>query len=293
MRFAFKKKNAACVFASLILASLLPLQANAHRTWLLPSATQLEGKEPWVTFDAAVSENLFDFDTNAFKLEGLEITGPDGQPVAAENQFAGRLRSNFDVKLSKPGTYKVGITAESIMASYKVNGEPKRWRGPKSAFEKAVPANAEELQKTDIHNRLETYVSLAKPNNAVLKATGVGLEVLPVTHPNDLQAGHKASFQVLLNGQPVPKLVLAVVPGGVRYRGILREIRGVTNEKGEFSVTLPEAGMYWIGASYPSRNDDDEAPVKPANADAPKAPATPPAMPQQRYSYSGTFEVLP
>jgi uncharacterized GH25 family protein len=293
MRITLKKKNIALVFASLMLASMLPMQASAHRTFLLPSSTQFEGQEAWVTFDAAVTENLFDFDTNAFKLENVDILGPDGNSVTAENQFAGRLRSVFDLKLSQPGTYKVSAVTESVMASYKLNGEQKRWRGPQSAFEKSVPAEAQDVQKTAIHNRLETYVSLAKPNRTVLKASGVGLELLPLTHPNDLQVGGKARFKVLLNGQPVPKHVLAVVPGGVRYRGILQEIRGVTDEKGEFSVVLPAAGMYWIGIGYPARGGmDEEEQVKPGNAGAPKA-QTPPAMPAQRYSYSGTFEVLP
>ena len=40
-------------------------QAQAHRQWLLPSSTQIDTKEPWVTIDGAVSEQLFDLDTNA------------------------------------------------------------------------------------------------------------------------------------------------------------------------------------------------------------------------------------
>ena len=36
---------------ALALASL-SLQAAAHRTWLLPSATIVETKESWVTIDA-------------------------------------------------------------------------------------------------------------------------------------------------------------------------------------------------------------------------------------------------
>ena len=59
----------------LALAALITLTspALAHRFWILPSATVLSGDEPWVTFDAAVSNNLFFADHVAPPLEaGLQ-----------------------------------------------------------------------------------------------------------------------------------------------------------------------------------------------------------------------------
>jgi len=43
---------------ALLLALALPNAAQAHRVWLLPAATVLSGDEPWVTFDAAVSNDI-------------------------------------------------------------------------------------------------------------------------------------------------------------------------------------------------------------------------------------------
>lgn len=108
MKILFNNTVFNLAVASLLLGGMLPA-AHAHRTWLLPSATQVEGKEAWVTVDAAVSENLFDFDTNALKLDGLAVAGPDGAPVQPENQHAGKLRSSFDLKLGKPGTYRISM----------------------------------------------------------------------------------------------------------------------------------------------------------------------------------------
>jgi hypothetical protein len=253
----------------------------------LPSSTQLEGKEPWVTVDAAVSENLFEFDTNTLPLDGLTVTGPDGLQLTPENQFSGKLRSSFDLKLPKPGTYKISQVNESVMASYKLNGEAKRWRGAADAMQKEIPANAEELRTTTIHNRRETYVSSGQPSKIATASTGVGLEVIPFTHPNELTAGEKAKFSVLLDGKPLSNFKLAVVPGGVRYRGVLKEIAVATNAKGEFSVSLPAPGMYWIGAGYPARAEAMDAPQ------AAKASSQTPEQPAKRFTYSGTFEVLP
>lgn len=33
--------------------------ASAHRAWILPGATVLSSEEPWVTFDAAISNDIF------------------------------------------------------------------------------------------------------------------------------------------------------------------------------------------------------------------------------------------
>jgi len=283
MNQIFKKPTLALAAASLLLtAAMLPLQAQAHRTWLLPSATQLEGKEPWVTVDAAVSENLFDYDTNTLKLDGLHISGPGGATLQPENPHSGRLRSSFDLKLAQPGTYRISLVTESVIASYKQNGEMKRWRGALDAFPREIPANAEALRSTRLHSRLETFVSAGKPGDATVKPSGVGLEMQPLTHPNDLAPGEAARFRLLLDGKPAAGLAVSVVPGGVRYRGVLNEILVKTDANGEFSVTWPRPGMYWVGASYPPRTVAGGNPQ-----------GTPPALPERRVSYAATLEVLP
>jgi uncharacterized GH25 family protein len=280
----FKKNNVAALAASVLLAAgLLPLQAHAHRSWLLPSSTQVEADEPWVTVDGAISENLFDIDHMPLKLEGVTVTGPDGAAVPLQNEFTGKLRSSFDLKLPKPGTYKISMATESVFASYKEKGEMKRWRGSPEAFAKEVPQNAEDLRSTRMLNRLETFVTSGDPSEIAAKPTGVGLEMVPLTHPNELGMGQEARFRLLLDGKPAANLPVAVVPGGVRYRGVLNEILVKSDAKGEFAVKWPKPGMYWISTSYPAREMQQQG----------QQPGQPPAMPARRSSYSATLEVLP
>lgn len=275
MNITFRKS-----LLALALVSLLPAAAHAHRSWLLPSSSNVDGKEPWVTIDAAVSENLFDIDHLGMKLDGLTVTGPDGAAVAPEATFAGHQRSVIDLKLAKPGTYKISIAGESVMANYKLKGEPKRFRGTVEGFAKEVPADAEDVQKSVTFNRNETFVSAGKPNDVALKPSGVGLELVPITHPTELRAGEPARFRFLLDGKPAAQLGFSLIPGGVRYRGVLKEIRLVTDDRGEASVTWPDAGMYWLTASWPAR--------APMAEGAPREP-----QPARRASYAATLEVLP
>lgn len=254
--------------------------ALAHRTWLLPSMGVADDKGAWVTFDAAVSEDLFVFGANAVKLEGLSIQAPDGSSLPAQNASTGRLRSSFDLQLSQEGTYRVSLVNESAMASYKLGTEVKRWRGAVDAIAKEVPKDAQELRVTITQARLETFVTAGRGSEGALRPAGKGLEVLPVTHPEHYAPGDVARFRALLDGKPLTGLTVAVVPGGVRYRGVLREQAFTTDAKGEFSVKWPEAGMYAINASYPPR------PTQPPAAE-------PGETTTRRFTYTSTLEVLP
>ena len=257
----------------------LACHAQAHRPWLLPSSTLVDAKDAWVTVDAAISENLFDIDHEPLKLDTLAITGPDGSRVLPENVFSGRLRNTFDINLLQPGTYKASIVSRGVMASYRLGGELKRWRGTEEAFATGIPAAAQDVQATRMLSRLETFVSAGTPNDAVFKPAGEGLELVPLTHPNDMRAGERATWRFLLDGKAAPNQSFSLVPGGVRYRGVLGEIRQTTDARGEITFTVPAAGMYMLTSSWP--------------AAAPEVPGQARQMPPRRVSYAATLEVLP
>ena len=230
-------------------ALTLPLAAHAHRAWFVPSATILSGEGSWVTVDAAISNELFYPDHRAMRVDGVVITTPDGSTEPLKNAATGQYRSVFDVELAKPGTYKIGTASNSVMASWTENGEVKRFRGSADDFAKQVPAGAADLKTIKSFNRNETFVTRGAPTDTVLKPTGKGLELVPVTHPNDVVATEAATFKFLIDGKPAADLEVTIVPGNSRYRATPGEIKVKTGADGAFKVTLPEAGMYWLNAS--------------------------------------------
>lgn len=265
------------------LSVALPMAAHAHRAWMLPSATVLSGNEPWVTVDAAVSNDLFYFEHNALRLDGLAVIAPDGSAAAVENKSTGKYRSTFDVKLTQKGTYKLTMVNDGLSASYKVGTENKRWRGTADNFAKEVPADAKDVNVSRNQSRMEVFVSSGKPSDSVLKPTGAGLELVPITHPNDLFAGDTSNFRFLLDGKPAADIEVTVIPGGIRYRDQLGEIKVKTDKDGKFSVKWPTAGMYWMSAN-------NGGPQMGASA-ASKAVGTL-DKPIRRVSYTATLEVL-
>lgn len=244
---SLKKSLFAVAAAGLVLA--LPLAANAHRGWILPSFTVLSGDGAWVTVDAAVSNELFHPDHRPMRLDGVIATAPDGSVQKLQNGVTGQLRSTFDVQLNQPGTWRIGSSSNSVTASWTEAGAVKRFRGSAEEFAKAVPAGATDLKTITGSNRNETFVTRDKPTTENLKPTGKGLELIPVTHPNDIVATEAATLKFVLNGKPAADLEVTIVPGGHRWRSSPGEIKVKTGADGSFKFTLPEAGMYWINAS--------------------------------------------
>ena len=91
--------------ALLACGALLSLSAHAHRPWLLTSTTLADGASPVVSVDAAISEDLFEFDAFPLMLDTLRVTAPDGSVVSPDARVETRRRVSFDVKLAQKGTY--------------------------------------------------------------------------------------------------------------------------------------------------------------------------------------------
>ena len=280
------------IWSLLAISVCIPLTAQAHRVWMLPSATVLSGDDLWITVDAAVSNDLFYFEHFPLRIANLAsatpellgvrgraaqllITAPDGSRAEPKNGSMGRYRTTFDVQLTQKGTYKLAVTNHGVFASYKEGGQTKRWSGAPEAFAREVPQNAEGLQATVNQSRVEVFVTSGKPTTRALETTGQGLELAAVTHPNDLVAGSAGTFRMLLDGKPAAGLNISVVPGGNRYRDKLGEMLLTTDAEGKFSVSWPEPGMYWMEAVV----RDDKSPVS--------------EIKQRRAAYVATLEVLP
>lgn len=242
-------KKTFAALLTLTAALAVPLSAQAHRAWMAPTSTVLSGADAWVGFDAAMSNGVFIADHAALRLNGLTITAPDGSSAQAENEHQAKYRSSFDLHLSQSGTYRVANVSSGFMASYEQGGERKRWRGAEADFPGALPADATNVEATRTDSRTETFVTLGAPNDAALAPTGKGLELVPVTHPNDLVAGEAATFKLVRDGQPAAGVEVAVARGGLRYRDNPEEITVKTDAQGAFTVTWTEAGLYWLGAS--------------------------------------------
>jgi uncharacterized GH25 family protein len=279
--------------------------ALAHRMWMLPSSTTVSGTDNWVTVDAAVSNDLFFFDHQPLRAVPL-VTQPDGSEGKVENHNVGRFRATFDLHLTQQGTYKVAVVNEGVFGSYMLNGERKMLpRGTTQAnLATAIPAGATEVQTAENVSRNEIFITQGAPTNTVFKTTGKGIELVPITHPNDLVTNEAANFQFLKNGQPGAGLTVTVIPGGIRYRDALKEQVLKTDGQGKVSIKWGEPGMYWVMVNEGGERGEGPGAGGPRPQAAPGAAPATPGSPQAgqamramgpvraRMSYVTTLEVL-
>ena len=280
-----------------LIAAALPFSAIAHKQWLVPSSTVLAGKDVWITVDGAVSNQLYYPDHVPMRLDNVVVTAPDGSSHKPQNPATGKFRSVFDVQLEQQGTYRIanvnaGVSArwdtpESLAAAKAAKDNPPAAGGGMGGAPRGgmlrnatvedlatkIPKDALNLQVTESAGRVETFATNGSPSDVAL--IGKGLELVPVTHPNDLFAGEAATFRLVVDGKPAAGLEVEIVRGGTRYRNAQGEIKATTDANGAFSVTWPEAGMYWLETA----TTDSKTSV--------------PQAKQRRLSYVGTFEVLP
>jgi len=251
-----------------------PATSHAARAWLLPSQTIVARSGGWVAFDAAAADDLFSVNQGVLPLDGLAITTPDGQPVVPQNPMKSRSRSTFDLELRQPGTYRVALAEDVVMARWEAEGQPKRWRGTAAEMAANIPANAAKLEVEQMTRRIETFVTVGSPTE-LKPGTGVGIELVPLQHPNDLYAGESAKLRFLLDGKPAADLQVEVIQGGTRYRGSPDAIVQKTDKDGVVSIKWPAPGLYWVDVGVVDER------------------ATAPNVKKRRAFYNATLEVLP
>ena len=264
----------------------LAAPASAHNQWLLPSSTVLSDLGQSVTVDAGASTAPFEADHAALPAEMVKVWAPDGTMGSIENAARLRYRSTFDVRIDKPGTWRIGMENNAVTGSFKLDGETwtlGRRRGPPPAAGAPVrniasvdelPAGATDLDLTQVMSRNEFFVTAGEPSEALFAPTGKGLEIVPVTLPTDLVANEPGQFRFLVDGAPAAGLAVEVIPGGRRYRSDIQNLALTTDAQGMVSINWPGAGFYWLNAV-----------MSDASPSHPKAS-------KRRMSYTATLEVL-
>ncbi len=243
-----------------ILNLLFQQSAYAHARWIIPSHNTLSGDKPQtITVDMSISNELFKPD-HAFKPNtgaALKRPGPppaDLQAITPDQQWLKNIpfndftrKSVGSITLDQSGTYRILLQQQAIqfMQFIKENGDKGRAFGSREQAD--VPTGASNIKQVTMISTIDSFVS--RNTFTPVQPLDQGLAIQPITHPNELFAGETARFSLLLNGQPLlTPISLQVVAGQTRYRNDRQVIKLKSNNKGEFNVTWPHAGLYLIEA---------------------------------------------
>lgn len=222
--------------------------ALAHRMWMVPSTFTLSGDEQWVTVDGAVSNDLFFPNHVPLNYENVTVQKPDGSLNAVEDGWVGKYKTSFDVHLDQQGTYRISEGGEMWFAMWEEEGERQRKRGSLEDLKSEGLFDREDVQIMTSKRRVETFVTLGAPTDTVFATEASGLELMPVTHPNDVFATEEVTFQLLMDGAPAEGLEVEISKGNDRYRNDAGLLTLTTDDEGKFTFTPDQPGRYWISS---------------------------------------------
>lgn len=223
-------------------------QATAHDIYVWPSffSASME-KAGHIPVDITASHTTFRPDF-AMPSEGMEVYGVDGKQMRRTGAyFEGMRRSTFDLPVSEGGTYALKYRSGPLYSTSYVIGrsdEPKFMRGNKEEVAAEIPSKAKNVKTTAYLSLGMAFVTNNAPSDAVLKGTGTGFELLPVTHPADYVTGEDIVIELHRDGKPVNGQAVVIELEGPAYRAQPVVFELESDKKGRVQFTPEHGGRY-------------------------------------------------
>ena len=258
------------ISAALVAGLAVAGAAAAHTPYLAP--TSFAPDRPFVSAQAALSET--NFFVPEFPIQGagdFVATGPSGATVKADRVVTLKQYAAVEFALPADGTYRLSSGQRpgrefkwakigGAWAMVRPDNAPGGEGGAKAVAQSAIPAGAETMTSV-AYLRADAYVTKGAPSRGALKPTGEGVEVEPITHPNEIFAGEAFKFRVLNDGKPVPGVEFHIARAGDVYNDKKFAYAGKSGADGAASATFAQPGAYVLELLYPGLADASGAPV--------------------------------
>jgi len=274
----------------LLALSAVSLSAQAHTPYLLPNIFHASNRKPVISVDVSLTDNFFIPDV-AYGDHPFSVKTPAGALISIPKNDVLQLatRTVVEHKLAvaegtdPAGIYRViaGPRVGTPSRSWEINGEVKRVRDPNEK----MPAGAKLQSHSQSISTLEAYVTVGAarvaegqpprpaPDTQALKASGRGLEIVPVNAPDQLFAGGRFDFRVQFDGKLLPGHKVDVVYSNMDFSGKSQRISLNSDRQGKVSVPLSQPGVYMATVRF-----NEDAPVSASK-------------PNRNYSHALTFQV--
>ncbi|MEO1052852.1 MAG: DUF4198 domain-containing protein [Bacteroidota bacterium] len=234
---------------------------SSHELFLKTSAYYLTPNENSELF---VFEGTFDERSGSIPFKYIEkasVNGPSYEFTPTKDDYYEKDRSTYmKYKSGKTGTYVAGVSTKSVVGrssakdfleylkheefTHIIEDRKKKGISDKPAFERASKHVKAVLQVGD--KRTDDYQ----------KVLGYPIEFIPLSNPYDVHEGDELSFQLFLQGKPLPNQTVHFSSRSKSESHSGGEKSTVTNKDGKLTVKLEEAGQWYLAAVHMVESED-------------------------------------
>ncbi|WP_462171348.1 DUF4198 domain-containing protein [Pseudoalteromonas xiamenensis] len=218
--------------------ALMSTTAAAHTMWFKPSVFNLpkEERAQFVDVDIALGEHPFEIE-RALKPDAVKLIDAKNTVHTLEVTALNSLKSNVLVELQHEGTHK-------LVAEF----------GP--TVRKPKPGTKSKRPPTRTFTRLVSFLTVGAPTASTDVAANY-LDVKALTLPADIVAEEAFELQFFNQGKAASQLEVTFVKEGGAYLDQPQSWTFTTDEAGKLSVTLDDAGRYWVKAGVSEELEND------------------------------------
>lgn len=232
------KQVATCVFVVTFFTAVIT-PVLGHQQWILPNFFYTDRESPWLGVEHTWGDRRFISGQGSGTL--LWIIHPEGWRMGRPSSiFVGQTRTVGEIELRDPGTYRIETDHPAqYLAEIEVDGK-KTW----VSKSKDQLSGKKIIQSQHRWSQTVTFVTVKEYTQGVLEATGALLEIVPLTHPNEIVVGKPFVVRVLSRGQLVPDQKIQVY--SEMDSGHDTTLATVTNADGECELIFPSPSRYLL-----------------------------------------------
>jgi len=218
--------------------------AAADSPYLRPNVYDASNMDR-VTVEAGFTDDIF-AGRVAMRSDHWNVFGPSGEVPISDVTYLNQI-AVFEVMTPADGTYRISSGRREGRMGKMYRSATQGWRfvGEEAGV---TPAEADQVETQSI-TVADVYVTRGD-GREIPAGRGVGVEVIPVTHPTEIVEGEDAVFQLLIDGKPVAGQAVTVFREVGRYDGRSVEVDVTTGEDGRFTVRPSAPGAYLTLVRY-------------------------------------------
>ena len=235
------KRVATCVFVVTFFTAVITPAFGHGQQWILPNFFYTDRESPWLGIEHTWGDQRFVSGQGPGTL--LLIFYPEGGHSGPASTYFGQTRTVAEMELIGLGTYRIETDRPAhYVTELEVDGKRTWVHKPKDQL-----PGKKIIQSAHRWSQTTTFVTVKKYTKRVLEATGTFLEIVPVTHPNQIFVGKPFVVRVLSRGQSVPDQKVQVYSERDSRHDATLNI--VTNTDGECELIFPSSGKYLLTAN--------------------------------------------